>query len=149
MDFVLIRIYVLHCWVRLRRDVVLNPSSFRLSAQKIAILQCFCDSIHRHRYTASKSHLCHIHYAVQTGLQKKEKKEKRKRKRKRKYPKGITIRPNRYIELCFHERKPNTELRINTSSWSILIVGIFSRSIVLRVRAEVNHVLRVSSNNVH
>jgi len=33
---------------------------------------------------------------------KKRKKRKKKKKKKRKYPKGITIRPNRYIELCFH-----------------------------------------------
>jgi hypothetical protein len=36
------------------------------------------------------------------GCKKKEKKEKIKRKRGRKYPKGITIRPNRYIKLYFH-----------------------------------------------
>jgi hypothetical protein len=34
MDFVLIRIYVLYCWVRLRQNVVLNPSSLGYSAQK-------------------------------------------------------------------------------------------------------------------
>jgi hypothetical protein len=42
MDFVLIRIYVLYCWVRLRRNIVLNPSSLGYSAQKIAIMQAFC-----------------------------------------------------------------------------------------------------------
>ena len=42
MDFVLIRIYVLYCWVRLRRNIVLNPSCLGYSAQKIAIMQAFC-----------------------------------------------------------------------------------------------------------
>jgi hypothetical protein len=35
-------------------------------------------------YTKSKSQLGHIHYAVQTGLQKKEKKRKKKKKKERK-----------------------------------------------------------------
>jgi hypothetical protein len=39
-------------------------------------------------YTKSKSQLGHIHYAVQTGLQKKEKKKKRKEKKRKKKEKS-------------------------------------------------------------
>ena len=69
----------------------LKPQYFSLSAQKIAILQCFCDSIHIHRYTTSKSPLCHIHYAVQTGLQKIKKEKNKKIKIKIKLPKCLSF----------------------------------------------------------
>ena len=71
MDFVLIRIYVLHCWVRLRRNVVLNPSSFRLSAQKIAICNSFAIVYIVHStwvYNVKESTLPHPNWAVSLML---------------------------------------------------------------------------------
>ena len=84
MDFVLIRIYVLYCWVRLRRNDVLNPSSLGYSAQKIAIMQAFCSI---HSLVCIQSQRVNLATSImrcKQGCKKRNEKKKEKEKRKKK-----------------------------------------------------------------